>query len=398
MLRWMLSALLISCNAPPSTSLKGAPPQRRHSLKATLQKCYEPKDVLHLLANDLTIDNDPHGTVSSLCLVRLSKQLIAIDNQCRHDGQIDDEWKAKLVQERKAWSTVSQTLGKAICAVVDDNNKASVLESHIEGIKSMSVLSRIMPEIGHVWEPTLEALEHEAHRISPELQPHQLSGLHWAYDCLNLVVPTCPLPFAIRDAHDNLELPFRIRPGYLASIPNYSVDTLVAQANFQVDAIRTTATNQVVRERRQTVWEGDDGVAPFAYSGKSMDTNPWSPLVQTVRDSLAERTGIYYDGCLLNLYPDGGSGMRYHADPDQGVLWDYETAVVSLGATRRFSFRTISSDQQQPQPHTFVLMDGDVTEMFDDCQSLFQHTVRTADVKQDDSRRASLVFKRTLTT
>ncbi len=117
-------------------------------------------------------------------------------------------------------------------------------------------------------------------------------------------------------------------------------------------------------------------------------------------------SGMYYDGCLLNLYPDGGSGMRYHSDPDQGVLWDYETAVVSVGATRRFSFRqnTVSmeaassscSSQQQQRPHTFVLMHGDVVEMFGDCQSQFQHTVRTADEKYEEAARASLVFKRTL--
>jgi alkylated DNA repair dioxygenase AlkB len=84
----------------------------------------------------------------------------------------------------------------------------------------------------------------------------------------------------------------------------------------------------------------------------------------------------------LNSHPDGGSGMRYHIDPDQGVLWDYETAVVSVGATRRFSLQEDSFCRYEHwQPHTFVLMQGDVVEMFGDCQSLFQHTVRTADEK-----------------
>jgi hypothetical protein len=31
--------------------------------------------------------------------------------------------------------------------------------------------------------------------------------------------------------------------------------------------------------------------------------------------------------------------MRYHSDPDQGTLWDCDTAVVSIGVTRRFAFR-----------------------------------------------------------
>jgi hypothetical protein len=109
--------------------------------------------------------------------------------------------------------------------------------------------------------------------------------------------------------------------------------------------------------------------------------------------------------------------MRYHMDPDQGTLWDYETAVVSVGATRRFAFRSIPDPNQNEdtttttttttttnknnnnsgkKPHVFVLLHGDVTEMVDDCQGLFQHTVKTAEGKKEMAPRVSLVFKKTL--
>ena len=113
---------------------------------------------------------------------------------------------------------------------------------------------------------------------------------------------------------------------------------VVQQVDFGVDEIRTTS-NQVVKERRQTAWQGDEGVAPFSYSDKAMRRQPWSPVVQMARDTLSKELDQYYDGCLLNLYHDGGSGMRYHIDPDQGTLWDYETAVISVGGSRRFCFR-----------------------------------------------------------
>ncbi len=91
--------------------------------------------------------------------------------------------------------------------------------------------------------------------------------------------------------------------------------------------------------------------------------------------------------------------MRYHIDPDQGTLWGYETAVVSIGATRRFAFRSITDGATTDvgiKPHTFVLMNGDVTEMFGDCQERFQHTVKTAENKEELAPRVSLVFKKTL--
>merc|ERR1740124_2072206 len=107
-----------------------------------------------------------------------------------------------------------------------------------------------------------------------------------------------------------------------------------------------------------------------------MERATWSPVVRFVRDAIHERTEQYYNGCLINLYPDGNSAMRYHVDPDQGTLWDCSTAVASIGSSRRFAFReseprapststsTSSSSlqqqqrQRQQQPHTFVVMHG----------------------------------------
>ena len=111
-------------------------------------------------------------------------------------------------------------------------------------------------------------------------------------------------------------------------------------------------------------------------------------------------TGETYDCCLLNLYTDGESGMRYHHDPDQGRLWGYETVVVSVGATRKFSFRNIpgstTTNTNTSAPHNFYVLDGDVTEMFADCQQKYQHTVKTSDSRGDNAPRSSLVYKKTL--
>jgi alkylated DNA repair dioxygenase AlkB len=374
-------------------------PASRLSLKAWLQKCHSPQDVLNFIEENLNTNSDPLGAISSLCLVRLSKQLIHMDNQYRHEGRTN-AWKSTLMDNQvDAWRTLSDTLARAMQADIGMNQDVpAALECVVEGVKSISIISRILPEMDHFWEPCLDCFQDRADQfVQHGLQPHQLSGLNWAFHVLKMRNEERNVPASVKDAYDDLNLPFRIRPGCMAKIPDFELQTLVSQVNYQVDTIRTSS-NVVVSERRKTAWEGDDGVAPFSYSGKSMETNRWSPLVKATRDCLLETTGIYYDGCLLNLYPDGGSGMRYHIDPDQGVLWDYETAVVSVGATRRFSLRKIPSVDEHWQPHTFVLMQGDVVEMFGDCQSLFQHTVRTADEKNEEAARASLVFKRTLST
>ena len=264
-------------------------------------------------------------------------------------------------------------------------------------------------------------------QLIPNMESHHVSKLKWALDCLLLLTPNStttlhdhcttksdtgttttttillPFPKSIHDAYTALNLPFCILPQCLSMLDRnnrpISVHRIMEQVNFRTDDIVTTATGESVTERRWTAWQGDAHVAPFSYSGKVMIRDDWSPIVLYIRDQLYNRTGQYYDGCLLNLYHTGKSGMRYHSDPDQGTLWDYDTAVVSIGASRRFVFRSIStattSHQPQQQIHSFVVMNSDVTYMFNDCQAMYQHSLKNAEDKQETASRISLVFKRT---
>jgi alkylated DNA repair dioxygenase AlkB len=370
----------------------------RISPKSQIQKCYAPTDVLHFVNSEaLSIEMDPNGEISSLCLLRLSKQLVHKENQSRHEG-IGNDWKEEYYRDSTAWKKLSILTANSMkqLATGKGNEFSKHTVSFVEALKSIGVIHRILPKYSSIWDPCRICLLDEVDDVIIRgLMPHQITGLHWAISILHGDENMCPK--SLQRAYNKLNIPFRIRVGCMASIPNFNLEALISQVKFQADSIRTSS-NVIVTERRKTAWEGDMGVPHFAYSGKSMTTHKWSDIILTARDCLEEKTGIYYDGCLVNLYPDGGSGMRYHSDPDQGVLWDFQTAVVSLGASRRFSFRDIPSEGKylEQTPHTFVLMHGDVVEMFGDCQTRFQHTVRQAEEKNEEAARGSLVFKRSL--
>ena len=78
-----------------------------------------------------------------------------------------------------------------------------------------------------------------------------------------------------------------------------------------------------------------------------------------MRDALEKLTGVHYDSVLINYYPDGKCGMRYHADPLYGV-WDTHTSVVSLGDTRCFIFREA---QDHAVRWVYQVSQGDVVVM-----------------------------------
>ena len=371
--------------------------QSRSQVLATLQKCHKPSDLLSLVNS---VDNalDADGIVSSLILVRLAKQLLF-----QFDGTPKDEqFQEKIEMEG------SQTIAdcevfhfhgcvEKLCRILTASTieTQAHLDAAIEGTKSTSTICRLLwqstektPSISNNTGKLLLKFWSRFDEIH-RLEEHHLSGLHWAFEVFRLHDPDIHLPTAIQKAYNALNLPFTVQPGCLSSMKELSVSGLLKQVQFRAETIRTT-TNKVVVERRQTAWEGDPHVGPFLYSGKSMVRNDWSNIVLHVRDAIEKKTHQHYDCCLLNLYPDGGSGMRYHIDPDQGTLWDYDTSVVSVGSFRCFSFRRLNGSGA---PHNFVVMHGDCTYMFADCQQRYQHTVKKQ--KGITTPRASLVFKRT---
>jgi len=359
----------------------------------------------------VTPQNDADGKVASLVLVRLAKLAVERTNSALYtvgcdsnatgrvqlwdEGVGDDDAELPI----NIISDVCSTLATAI------ESSSADLVCGINGIKAAGVISRLFrlthdeSTIADAFAPLIQSY---ADVQTDNMEDHHLSGLRWAYDNLALCINGDDLlPSHINDAYRALDLPFRIRPGLMNTIDELTVSALMSQVDFRADTVRTTSTSKAVRERRLTAWEGEsvDTIPGFAYSGKVMETRPFSPLVLSVRDELLRKTAVKYDCCLLNLYPHGESGMRYHIDPDQGALWGHETAVVSVGATRKFAFRTIpglEDARRTSAVHNFLVLSGDVTEMFADCQQRFQHTVKTAENKEEKATRSSLVYKRAL--
>ena len=117
-----------------------------------------------------------------------------------------------------------------------------------------------------------------------------------------------------------------------------TVKSLAAEVPFKVEQL-VTRDGTRVDERRETCWMADEGIGGLAYSGKVMAPTPFTPLVDSLRDLVFEKTGQRFDCALLNLYPERSVACKYHKDPDLGRLWARDSVIVSVGETRRFAFR-----------------------------------------------------------
>lgn len=95
---------------------------------------------------------------------------------------------------------------------------------------------------------------------------------------------------------------------------------------------------------RLTAWCGDAGL-DYRYTGHSHACTGWPSMLNALRDELADRTGIRFNLVLANLYRSGDDHMGWHKDNEAGCT--PQVASVSLGATRRFRWRTADTGASQ---------------------------------------------------
>jgi alkylated DNA repair dioxygenase AlkB len=108
---------------------------------------------------------------------------------------------------------------------------------------------------------------------------------------------------------------------------------------------------------RLVAWHGDAG-ASYVYSGTDHQPEPWTPVLERIRDRVQALTGAPFNAVLLNLYRDGRDGMGWHADDEPELGRDPVIASLSLGATRRFCLRHRRCKELKldlPLPHGSLL-------------------------------------------
>jgi alkylated DNA repair dioxygenase AlkB len=183
--------------------------------------------------------------------------------------------------------------------------------------------------------------------------------------------------------------------------PELSLPALLAELRplLAEEQIISRGSGDVVPERRATAWLSDSGRS-FAYSGKTMSGGKLTASLSALRDSLAARFGSpswRFDSVLVNHYPSGASAMGWHSDP-QGAEdgWAEETAVVSVGASRRFAFRSAAAPADLAERREMVVSSGDCLRMWGDCQARFQHSLLAEPGEGAEAERISLVFKRSV--
>jgi len=106
---------------------------------------------------------------------------------------------------------------------------------------------------------------------------------------------------------------------------------------WEVHHLRIFGRN--VAAPRLSCWIGD-AAAVYAYSGTRFAPRPWPAALAQVRERLADALGEPFNSVLANLYRDGRDAMGWHSDDEPELGPAPVIASLSLGATRRFAFKS----------------------------------------------------------
>ena len=153
------------------------------------------------------------------------------------------------------------------------------------------------------------------------------------------------------------------------------------------DADQLIMFGKLVTTRRKVAWVGDPGCA-YTYSGVKRNPQAWTPELLSMKTRLEKLTQSEFNSCLLNFYHDGADGMGWHSDDEKELDAKSPIASLSLGSTRKFTFR----HKINKSTISIFLEDGSALIMNAPTQQFWQHALLKT--KTIHTPRINLTFRK----
>lgn len=121
---------------------------------------------------------------------------------------------------------------------------------------------------------------------------------------------------------------------------------------------------------RLQAWYGDPD-SQYEYSKLKMQPLPWDTRLAKLKSACEQKCGARFNSVLANWYRDGRDSMGMHSDNEPELGAQAVIASLSLGQTRRLSFKNI----QTKESHRIGLEHGSLLLMKGDTQKFWQHGI-----------------------
>jgi alkylated DNA repair dioxygenase AlkB len=138
--------------------------------------------------------------------------------------------------------------------------------------------------------------------------------------------------------------------------------------------------------KRKVAFYSNEGIS-YTYSNKTKTGVAWTPVLWELKAIVESHTHCKYNACLLNLYHNGDESMGWHSDDEKEIVPNSSIASISLGATRKFSFKNKVSKETL----SVLLENGSLLEMKGALQKNWLHALPKA--SKINTPRINLTFR-----
>ena len=126
----------------------------------------------------------------------------------------------------------------------------------------------------------------------------------------------------------------------------------------------------------------------YRYSNLTMEGRGFPTVLQSIKDKIESAANHSFNAVLCNLYRDGQDSMGWHSDNEPELGERPVIASLSLGSTRTFRFRDLSTKKETVD---FELSHGSLLVMNAGVQKDWEHSVpKRLRIKQP---RINLTFR-----
>ena len=161
-------------------------------------------------------------------------------------------------------------------------------------------------------------------------------------------------------------------------------DELLNNINWENE--RVVMFGKEIITKRKVAFYSDPSIA-YTYSSRTKIGLPWNETLITLKNIVASITNEKYNACLLNLYHNGEEAMGWHCDNEKEIVTNSSIASLSIGATRKFSFK----HKVTKETISIQLENGSLLEMKGTIQSHWLHALPKS--KKITESRINLTFR-----
>ena len=142
---------------------------------------------------------------------------------------------------------------------------------------------------------------------------------------------------------------------------------------------------EIITKRKVALYS-DPSIA-YRYASKTKIGLPWTITLLTIKNTIESITKESYNACLLNLYHNGEESMGWHSDNEKEIIANSSIASLSLGASRKFSFK----HKETKESVSIELANGSLLEMKGSVQTHWWHALLKS--KKVTDGRINLTFR-----